>query len=228
MRVLLIENDDGLVTRIREGFGVQGHEVHVEPSHERGRHLAGSGEYDAIIVEVKPPEGAGIETCRQLRETGVTTPLVLVSTPETTSAETVTGLDAGADDFVAMPFDVEELIARTQSVVRRVGPRELDVLSYDELEFDVRTRVARRAGQRIALSPKESALLEHMLRNPERVLSRTELATHIWGSAEAAESNAIEVCVCTLRRKIERDFDYPLIETIVGYGYMLCRPGTRH
>jgi DNA-binding response OmpR family regulator len=143
--------------------------------------------------------------------------------PPTTSQRKAAGLEAGADDFLARPFGSAELLARVRAILRRGTPESGTRLRYEGLELDLAAHRASRAGQTVSLAPKEFALLEYLLRNPDRVLTRQDLAAHVWGSRRRFDSNTIEVYISMLRRKLDRDPARRLIRTVTGYGYMLSR-----
>ncbi len=226
MRILLVEDDQSLAEFIRQGFEEQGYTVDQAESDEvaglytRGKYMAAGDAYDAIILEVKPPGLTGIRTCRDLRSRGVQTPLMLVAPPSNT-AQTVAGLNAGADDYLAYPFEFTELLARIHSVMRRGSGQMSTIFTCADLEIDLATRRVHRGGTAISLTPREFALLEYFMRNQERILTRTELAHHIWGSHISGDSNTIDVHISSVRRKIFEKSRSPLIHTLIGYGYMM-------
>ncbi|UCD73762.1 MAG: response regulator transcription factor [Phycisphaerales bacterium] len=219
MWILLIEDSAAFAPEVREGLAVQGYRVEVAESHERGREMAADAPYDAIIVEMKMPTQAGVETCRELRRKGVAAPMMIVASPSTI-ADKVAGLDAGADDYLTVPFALEEMTARLRSLLRRGTAQESDCLTCADLEMDLAKHRVMRAGRIQTLTPKEFKLLEYFLRHQQRVLSRDEIARHVWGASPSGMSNTIDVYVSMLRRKIDKGFRPPLIRTIVGYGYI--------
>ena len=140
--------------------------------------------------------------------------------PETNTADKVAGLDSGADDYLTVPFALEEMLARIRSLLRRAKPRYEKELVCGDLVMNLVQHRVTRAGKELTLTPKEFALLEFFLNNPNRVLNREQISTHVWGSPQAGTSNTIDVYVSMLRKKIDKGFETPLIRTIVGYGYM--------
>jgi len=217
MRVLVVEDDPSLSRDLRLGLSEHGHSVEVAPTVEKGEILATGSVRDAILLDVRLPDGDGLELCRRLRRTGVTTPIIILSGVGDT-ADKVRGLDAGADDFVVKPAPVEELCARLRAVTRRQLARAGSLLRFDDLELDLHKRRAVRKGETIRLTPKEFALLEHFVRNPERVLTRASIGQNVWDLNFDPESNVIEVFVSALRRKLGSP---RLIHTVPGAGYIL-------
>jgi DNA-binding response OmpR family regulator len=164
------------------------------------------------------PDRDGVEVCRNLRRRGVRTP-ILILTALSGTREKVTGLDAGADDYLAKPFEFEELVARVRALLRRGQATESRTLRYEDLELDLAKRSATRAGIKIKLSPKEFSLLEFLMRNPNRVLPRMTIVEKVWDMNYEPSSNVIDVYISALRKKIDRDHPQPLIHTVVASGY---------
>ena len=162
----------------------------------------------------------GIDVCRGLRQRGLTTPILMLTALSSTS-DKVAGLDAGADDYLTKPFEIEELVARVRALLRRGQAGEASTLKFEDVEIDLNRRTVQRDGHKIKLTAKEFTLLEYMLRNPNRVLSRSSIAEKVWDMEIDTESNVIEVYISMLRRKLDKDFDKPLIHTVSGSGYML-------
>ncbi len=218
MRILVIEDNPKMAGGIRRGLTEHGHAVDVCHGGFEGEELAAAGPYDVIILDLMLPDRHGLDVCRSLRRRDVRTP-ILVLTALSGTREKVTGLDAGADDYLTKPFEFEELIARVRALLRRGQATEATKLGYDDLQLDLRQRSASRAGSRIRLSGKEFALLEFLVRNPERVLPRQAIAEKVWEMNYEPSSNVIDVYISSLRRKIDRDFARPLIHTVIGTGY---------
>jgi two-component system OmpR family response regulator len=220
MRILVIEDNPKMAAAIQRGLVERGYAVDVCTSGFEGEEAAGSTPYDAIVLDLMLPDRDGLDVCRNLRRRKIGAP-VLMLTALGSTADKVTGLDAGADDYLTKPFEFEELLARVRALVRRGSAIEAGVLAFGDLELDLRTRRARRAGEAIRLSAKEFALLELFLRNPGRVLSRSTIAEKVWDAMYEPASNVIEVHVASLRRKVDRGHERPLIRTVVGMGYRL-------
>jgi DNA-binding response OmpR family regulator len=178
-------------------------------------------EYDLVVLDAGLPDIDGFEVCRRWRKAGGKTP-ILILTARAAVADRVRGLDAGADDYLAKPFAIEELLARLRALARRPGTA-LDVtLRFADLELDTQSLTARRAARTIDLSHRELALLEYLLRNPNRVVSRAQILAHVWDDNFDPVGNVVDVLVGRLRRKIGSADDLPLIHTVRGRGYILA------
>jgi len=218
MRVLVVEDELKMAGLVRRGLVEEGHAADVTPSGEEAVVLAQVHPYDAIILDVMLPGMSGFETCRQLRNDGVWTP-VLMLTARNGVDDRVTGLDVGADDYLAKPFSFVELLARLRALARRGVVERPTELAIGDLRLDPATRRVWRGAAEIALSPKEFALLETFMRRPGQVLSRLQLLEHAWDFAYENRSNVIDVYVRYLREKIDRPFGSDSIETVRGVGY---------
>ncbi|HSJ16770.1 MAG TPA: response regulator transcription factor [Solirubrobacterales bacterium] len=222
MRILVVEDELKMAALIRRGLLEEGMSVDVTERGEEALWMAGSTEYDAIVLDVMLPGIDGFETCRRLRDDGVWSP-VLMLTARDAVEDRVAGLDRGADDYLVKPFSVAELRARLRALARR-GPVERPVvLEVGELRLDPATRQVWRRDTEISLSAKEFALLEVFMRRPEQVLSRYQLLEHAWDYEYENRSNVVDVYVRYLRQKIDRPFGADSIETVRGAGYRLRR-----
>jgi two-component system, OmpR family, copper resistance phosphate regulon response regulator CusR len=220
MRLLLIEDNHRLSHALalslrEEGYAVDGAFDGVE-----GQELAESTAYDAIILDVLLPRKDGIEVCRALRQHRVTAPILMLTARDTV-ADRVRGLDSGADDYLVKPFALHELLARLRALLRRNAPQKGGVLLCGDLSIDPATHHVERAGQRIALTAREFALLEFFMRHPNQVLSRAQIENHLWSYDAISASNVVDVSVRRLRRKIDDPFEVKMVETLYGLGYRL-------
>lgn len=223
MRILIVEDNAKMAEALRGGLSGQGYAVDVAHSGFEAEELACAEPYHAIVLDVMLPDRDGVELCRNLRRREVKTPILMLTALSETRHK-VAGLDAGADDYLAKPFDFEELLARLRALLRRGDASESSLLRYADLELDLVHRRAERSGVKAQLSTKEFALLEYLLRHPERVLHRQTIVEAIWDLGSEPSSNVLEVHISGLRRKIDRGFDCSLIHTVVGVGYRLGAP----
>jgi two-component system OmpR family response regulator len=226
MRVLIVEDELKMAKLVRRGLITQGLAADVAVRGEDALWMAGSTDYDAIVLDVRLPGIDGIETCRRLRDDGVTSP-VLMLTARGAVQDRVTGLDTGADDYVVKPIHLDELAARLRALVRRRPVERPTVLRVGDLTLDPAMRLVARGGEAIALSAKEFALLEQFMRRPGQVLSRFQLLEHGWDGQYENRSNIVDVYVRYLREKIDRPFGVETLETMRGVGYRLRRSVAR-
>jgi two-component system OmpR family response regulator len=224
MRVLIVEDEVKMAGLIRRGLVEEGHAADVAASGEDALWMAQAHPYDAIVLDVMLPQLSGFETCRQLRNSGVWTPVLMLTARDST-ADRVAGLDVGADDYLTKPFSFAELLARLRALVRRGGVERPALLEVGSLRLDPASRKAWRGEDEIALSPKEFALLETFMRRPGQVLSRFQLLEHAWDFAYENRSNVVDVYVRYLRNKVDRPFGTSSIETVRGVGYRLQADG---
>ena len=220
MQLLVIEDNARIATLLQRGFAEQGHVVSICASGIEGERIAATGAWDVIVLDVGLPDRSGIHVCKNLRQSGVTTPILMLTVLATTG-DKVRGFDAGADDYLTKPFEFEELTARLNALQRRGRSGDAAVLKYGDLEVDLASRTAARAGRRLALTRREFDLLTLFMRNPQRVLSRETIGTAVWDQNFDPRSNVVDVYVCTLRRKINEAATHALIRTIIGCGYAL-------
>lgn len=218
MRVLVIEDNPKMATAVQRGLREHGYAADVAASGFEGEELAASGVYDLLLLDLMLPDRDGVEVCRNLRRRGVRTKVIMLTALGGTK-DKVQGLDVGADDYLTKPFEFEELLARMRALLRRGDASEARFLKCDDLELDLYTRVAKRASNTVELSNKEFALLEYMMRNPNRVLSRTQIGEKVWGMNFEPTSNVVDVYVSSLRKKLDRGYPRELIHTVKGAGY---------
>ncbi|MEZ6317493.1 MAG: response regulator transcription factor [Phycisphaerales bacterium] len=218
MRILIVEDNPKMAGAIQRGLREQGYAADTCHTGFEGEDLGASETYDLIILDLMLPDRDGVEVCRNLRRRCVDTPIIMLTALSSTE-DKVSGLDAGADDYLAKPFEFEELTARIRALLRRGEASEGRVLTCDDLELDLYSRRAKRGDDEHELSNKEFALLEYLMRNPNRVLSRTQIAEKVWDMNFEPGSNVIDVYISSLRKKLDRHTDVPLIHTVKGAGY---------
>jgi two-component system, OmpR family, response regulator len=224
MRVLIVEDEVKMAALIRRGLSEDGIAVDVADRGEDALWMAGSTEYDAVVLDVMLPGIDGFETTRRLRSDGVWAPVILLTARDGVR-DRVAGLDGGADDYLTKPFSLAELLARLRALVRR-GPVERPaVLELGDLRLDPATHQVWRGDAELTLSPKELALLEVFMRRPDQVLSRFQLLEHAWPFEYENRSNVVDVYVRYLREKIDRPFGRTSIETVRGAGYRMRGDG---
>jgi two-component system OmpR family response regulator len=220
MRVLVVEDEPKMARLVKRGLEEEGIAVDVADRGEDAVWMAGSTEYDVVVLDVMLPGLDGFEVCRRLRAEEVWTP-VLMLTARDAVEDRVAGLDGGADDYLVKPFAFDELLARLRALARRGSAERPAVLEAGDLRLDPATRRASRGNTEIALSQKEYALLETLMRRPGVVLSRLQLLEHAWDDTYENRSNVIDVYIRYLREKIDRPFGTDTIETVRGVGYRL-------
>jgi DNA-binding response OmpR family regulator len=218
MRVLIVEDNPKMAEAIRQGLQEHGFAVDVSHNGFEGEEMATRTNYDVILLDLMLLDRDGTEVCRNLRRRKIKTPVIMLTALSATD-EKVRGLDAGADDYITKPFEFEELLARVRAIFRRGEATESRTLRCDDLELDLYSRVAERQGQRFELSNKEFALLEYLMRNQNRVLSRAQIGEKVWDINFEPTSNVIDVYISSLRKKVDRGFERDLIHTIKGAGY---------
>jgi two-component system OmpR family response regulator len=220
VRVLIVEDDMRLAAAIRRGLRAEGVVADVARSGEDALWMAGSTEFDAVILDLMLPGIDGFETCRRLREDGVWTPIIMLTARDAIE-DRVRGLDRGADDYLVKPFSLVELLARLRALARRGGAERPPVLEVAGLRMDPATQQVWRGDQEIHLSRKEFVLLETFMRRPGEVLSKFQLLERAWDYDYENRSNVVEVYVRYLREKVDRPFGVESIETVRGAGYRL-------
>ncbi len=220
MRTLLVEDEKKIAEFIRRGLKEEGYAVDVAGDGQEGHFLATTQTYDVIILDWMLPQMDGVTLCRQLRQEKIATP-VLMLTAKDTVADKVKGLDAGASDYLVKPFAFEELLARLRALLRRFEGQEQTVLKAADLSMDLVTHAVTRQGRKVELTAKEFALLEYFLRHKGEVVTRTMLSEHVWDMHFDSFTNVIDVYVNYLRKKIDKHFSKPLIQTVRGRGYIL-------
>jgi len=219
VRILVVEDDRKVASFIHEGLAREGYAVDVLHDGAQAGEQAQVYDYDAVVLDLMLPGRSGFQVLRDIRARKAALP-VLILTAKDSVEDRVTGLDAGADDYMVKPFALAELAARLRAVLRRGSAREV-VLRVGDLEIDTVRRIVRRAGKTVDLKPKEYALLEFLVRNSDRPVTKSLIIEHVWNIHFDSISNVVEVHVNALRNKIDRTGGRPLIHTVRGVGYML-------
>jgi DNA-binding response OmpR family regulator len=219
VRILVVEDDRKVANFIQSGLSEEGYAVDVLHEGNHAGEQAHAFDYDAVVLDLMLPGRSGFQVLRDIRSRKQTLP-ILILTAKDSVEERVTGLDSGADDYMAKPFALAELSARLRAILRRGAARET-TLRVADLEMDTISRVVRRAGRRLDLKPKEYALLEFLVRHTDRPVTRSLIIEHVWNIHFDSVSNVVEVHINALRNKVDRGFDRPLIHTIRGVGYLL-------
>jgi DNA-binding response OmpR family regulator len=220
MRILIIEDEKKVATFIKKGLEEEFYAVDIALNGKEGFELAAKGEYDLIVLDVMLPFMDGITITRELRNKKITTPILLLTVKETIQ-DKVMGLDSGADDYLTKPFAFEELLARIRALLRRKEQNKSTTIKIGDLILDLQSHNVRINDKEIILTPKEYSILEYLMRNKNRVVSRTKLVEHVYDYHFDTETNIIDVYINKLRSKINYDSSKPLIQTIRGAGYMM-------
>jgi two-component system, OmpR family, response regulator len=222
MRALVVEDDQTIASFLTKGFKEAGFAVDHAPDGEAGLQLAATEPYDVAVVDLMLPKLDGLSLIQQLRREGIATPVIILSARHTVD-DRVTGLQAGGDDYLTKPFAFTELLARVQAVMRRAtGQAQTMRLTVGDLTLDVATRKVSRGGRELEpLRPREFALLEYLMRNAGRVVSKTMILSHVWAYSFDPRTNVVDVLVFRLREKIDKDFEHKMLQTVRGIGYVL-------
>lgn len=224
MRVLLVEDEPDAARLLAKGLRERAYAVDIAAEGEQALYLASINDYDLIILDVMLPLKDGFAVCQELRASGASVP-VLMLTARDDVRDRITGLDSGADDYLVKPFDFHELLARVRALLRRGQSLQPETIEVGDLKINTRGHAVERAGQSIALTAKEYALLEYLARRAGQVVSRTEIAEHVWDENFDPFSNLIEVYIQRLRRKVDEGREPKLIRTLRGEGYLLAAGG---
>ena len=221
VKVLVVEDDPAVRDSLERSLGFEGYAVVTAADGEAALRAVGEHRPDAVLLDLGLPRLGGVEVCRRLRAAGDRTPVLMLTARDATS-DRVAGLDSGADDYLPKPFALEELLARLRALLRRALEKEpADVLRFADLSFDLGSMDARRTGRRFELTTTEAHLLELFMRNPRQVLPRSLIYERVWGYDFSHSSNALDVYVGYLRRKLEAQEEPRLIHTVRGTGYVL-------
>lgn len=220
MRLLVVEDQERVASFIMKGLREEGYSCDLAADGEQALEHAIIESYDLIVMDVMLPKRDGLAVTQDLRARGLTTPILLLSARHDTSVK-VRGLDAGADDYLTKPFAFEELVARIRALLRRGTIVNEPILQLQDLSLDPATREVTRAGTAISLTVKEYSLLEYLLRNKRRIVTRTSIIEHVWDIHFDSDTNLVDVYIRYLRRKVDEPFESKLIHTVRGVGYVL-------
>lgn len=220
MRILIVEDDRKIANAIKKGLQQESFAVDVSYDGQDGFGQASTIEYDLIVLDRMLPKMDGMEICQRLRDEKNKTPILMLTAKDKVS-DRVDGLNCGADDYLVKPFAFEELLARIRALLRRPVDAKGSILKIGDLELDVVGLEVKRSGKRIALSVKEFALLEYMMRNKGRILTKDNIISHVWDYDADILPNTVEVFIGSLRSKIDKRFNTKLIKTVRGFGYKI-------
>lgn len=226
--ILLVEDEVSVGALINKSLRESGHTVSVAPDGNIGLEMAVKNEFDVLILDIMLPGINGLELCKRLRSNKIQTPILMLTALGSTE-NIVNGLDNGADDYLVKPFKLAELEARIRSIIRRkqgVAQEHFNILKLHNLEMNISAKQVTRQGKKIALTSTEYRLLEYLLKNKDKVLSRMEILEHVWGIEFNISTNVVDVYINYLRKKIEMEQEPKLLHTIVGMGYSLKAPST--
>ena len=219
-RVIVIEDDTAVASVIKERLASGGFSVTHAATIEAGKSMLAHGEWDVIVLDLMLPDGSGLDLAKQIRDHGDETPILMLTARDTVH-ERVEGFRHGADDYLCKPFDVDELAARLEAIVRRAQSADRHKLSYADIELDLITRRVRRGETDLTLSAREAELLAFLMRHPEEVLQRDRILQQVWGNEAEEDSNVLNVYINYLRNKVEGCRHPRVIHTVRGAGYML-------
>ncbi|WP_234735424.1 response regulator [Tellurirhabdus bombi] len=222
MKILVVEDEPKLASFVKKGLEEQSCEVDIAYDGQIGRTMALSSLYDVIVMDVNLPKMNGFDVAQSIRAEGLKTPILMLTAMGSVD-DKVTGFEAGADDYLVKPFEFRELLARIRALSKRNANAgaQANLLKIADLELDLNEKIARRGGRRIELTAKEFGLLEYLMRNRGRVVSRIDIAEKVWDIHFDTGTNVIDVYVNFLRKKIDKEYPIKLIHTVIGMGYIL-------
>ena len=220
MRILVVEDEIRVAAFLKQALEEEGHAVDVEHDGVAGLESALSAEHDLVVLDWRLPKRDGVAVCREMRDAGLSVPVLMLTARDTVD-DRITGLDAGADDYLVKPYALGELLARVRALLRRQPTVANSKLRVADLEVDTLTRSVMRGAKPTVLSVKEYALLDYLIRNAGRTLSRSLIANHVWGLDFDGGTNVVDVYINYLRNKVDRGSDVKLIQTVRGVGYKL-------
>ncbi|HSG15983.1 MAG TPA: response regulator transcription factor [Anaerolineae bacterium] len=224
MRVLVVEDEPGIANFVGQGLSEAGYAVDLARDGREGLDYALAADYDVLILDILLPRMSGLALLRELRDRGNKTPALMLTARDTVDNR-VEGLDAGADDYLVKPFAFPELLARVRALLRRPPLQTGTTLQVGDLQMDTAERKVRRGERVVELSPREYAVLEYLMRHPNQVLTRAQIAEHVWNFDFYSESNVVDVYIGYLRRKIDQGHSISLIQTVRGVGYRIEAAG---
>lgn len=223
MKILIVEDDPKISSFVVQGFKQAGFQIDHASDGDEGLRYLSSFEYDAAVVDLMLPKKDGMSMIEEMRSHKIMAPVIILSAKRSVD-DRVRGLEGGGDDYLTKPFAFSELLARVQALIRRASSKPsqpVTQLSTYDISMDLLSRQVFRGGEMIALQPREFSLLEYMMRNPGRVLSKTMILERVWDYSFDPQTNVVDVLICRLRNKIDRNFEPKLIQTIRGVGYVL-------
>ena len=223
MRILLVEDNRRLSMSLKLSLVDDGYAVDTAYDGIEGQELAEMTPYDVIILDIMLPKRDGYEVCKELRQQRVNTPILMLTARDAIE-DRVKGLDSGADDYLVKPFAIDELHARLRALLRREAPDKTGIITVADLSIEPATHYVVKNGVRIELTAKEYSLLEYLLRNPNRLVTREMAQNHVWSYDYDGASNVVDVYIRRLRRKVDEPFEIKLIETVRGVGYRIRKP----
>jgi len=221
MRILIVEDEPKVASFLKQGLEEENYEVEVAFDGQIGKRLATKNNFDIILMDVIMPYTNGLQLCKELRDENIQTPVLMLTALGTTD-DKISGFDSGADDYLVKPFEFKELLARIRALTKRQAgaSQKSNQLTYRELTLDIDKRIAIREGRNISLTAKEFGLLEYMMRNVGKLLSRIDISEKVWDINFDTGTNTVDVYINILRKKIDKDFKETYIQTRIGHGYI--------
>lgn len=220
MKILLVEDEPQLASFVRKGVQAEGYEIEVAYDGRMGLSMGRSNVYDVIILDINLPHINGFELCKQIRADNERVPIMLLTALDSL-ADKSEGFEVGADDYLVKPFEFQELLMRIRALARRNQPKSKTILQLADLELNLDTKSVTRSGQRIDLTTREYALLEYLMYNKGKVISRVDISERVWSLNFDTATNVIDVYISYLRKKIDKGFSPKLLHTVVGMGYVM-------
>jgi two-component system OmpR family response regulator len=223
MKILIVEDDPKIASFVVQGFRQAGFAIDHASDGEEGLQFLTALSYDAAIVDIMLPSKDGLTMIEEMRARKIVVPVIILSAKRSVD-DRVRGLEGGSDDYLTKPFAFSELLARVQALIRRASSNTTQSIAHltsHDISMNLLTREVVRGGEQIALQPREFSLLEYLMRNPGRVLSKTMILEHVWDYSFDPQTNVVDVLICRLRNKIDRNFETKVIQTIRGVGYVL-------